>query len=126
MHNAIDIVVNLFTPQEVQAGQTGFDANVWLAAPRCDLWRQLMHVRARAADRDFDLSLASRSYGIEHGDVVLQGAVSELMDHPQIQTACLGSATRGKAPPGHASCAPASPSRSASTSAAIPPTSNLP
>jgi predicted TIM-barrel fold metal-dependent hydrolase len=27
MHNAIDIVVNLFTPQEVQAGQTGFDAN---------------------------------------------------------------------------------------------------
>ncbi|WP_298924381.1 amidohydrolase family protein [uncultured Ramlibacter sp.] len=27
MHRAIDIVVNLFTPQEVAAGQTGFDAS---------------------------------------------------------------------------------------------------
>lgn len=27
MHRAIDIVVNLFTPQEVTAGQTGFDAS---------------------------------------------------------------------------------------------------
>jgi len=36
------------------------------------------------------LSVASRAYVIEHGEVVLQGAAAELMDHPRIREAYLG------------------------------------
>ena len=36
------------------------------------------------------LSVARRAYVIEHGDVVLQGAAAELMDHPRIREAYLG------------------------------------
>ncbi|MBO9512989.1 MAG: ABC transporter ATP-binding protein [Variovorax sp.] len=36
------------------------------------------------------LSVASRAYVIEHGDVVLEGAAAELMDHPRIREAYLG------------------------------------
>jgi branched-chain amino acid transport system ATP-binding protein len=36
------------------------------------------------------LSVASRAYVVEHGQVVLEGAASELMDHPRIREAYLG------------------------------------
>jgi branched-chain amino acid transport system ATP-binding protein len=36
------------------------------------------------------LSVASRAYVVEHGQVVLEGAAGELMDHPRIREAYLG------------------------------------
>jgi branched-chain amino acid transport system ATP-binding protein len=36
------------------------------------------------------LSVASRAYVVEHGQVVLEGAAAELMDHPRIREAYLG------------------------------------
>ena len=36
------------------------------------------------------LSVASRAYVLEHGHVVLEGAASELLDHPRVREAYLG------------------------------------
>jgi branched-chain amino acid transport system ATP-binding protein len=36
------------------------------------------------------LAVASRAYVLEHGEIVLQGASAELMDHPRVKEAYLG------------------------------------
>jgi branched-chain amino acid transport system ATP-binding protein len=37
------------------------------------------------------LAVAARAYVLEHGEIVLQGESAELMDHPRVREAYLGS-----------------------------------
>ena len=59
-------------------------------ARQADLAASRMTILLVEQNTAMALSIASRAYVLEHGSIVLEGAASELMDHPRVKEAYLG------------------------------------
>lgn len=74
MYRAIDIVVNLFTPEEVAAGQTGFDASFTNQVRMAEHMKTGVSIEAYLRKMDAAGIERSRLIAVRAGDLRMQGS----------------------------------------------------